>query len=77
MQNKQVDSLIDIDKNKTLKAIDRICKNEEANKLVPGFRKIDRELEIVELVCTKTDGNKFNFNRFLLPFKFIEKFHNN
>ena len=39
--------LKNIDKNKTLKLIDRISKNEEANKLVPGFRKIDRELENV------------------------------
>ena len=40
------------------------------------FRKIDRELEGVELVWTKTDGTKYNFNHFLLTFKFIEKIHN-
>ena len=40
------------------------------------FRKIYRELEGVELVWTKAGGTKYNFNRFLLTFKFIEKIHN-
>ena len=35
--------------------------------------KIDR---ILELVCTKTDGTKDDFNHFALPLKFIEKTHN-
>ena len=40
-----------------IKEIDKIeKKNEEANKLVPKFIKLDRELENVELVCAKTDG---------------------
>ena len=30
----------------------------------------------MELVCTKTDGTKYNFNIFALPLKFIEKIHN-
>ena len=51
-------------------------KNDEANKLVPKFRKIDRTLDKAELVCTKTDGTKYDFNRFALPLKFIEKIHN-
>ena len=42
---KQLKELKNIDKNKTLKVIDKISKNEEANKLLPEFRKIDRELE--------------------------------
>ena len=29
-----------------------------------------------ELVSTKTDGAKYDFNRFALPLKFIEKIHN-
>ena len=40
------------------------------------FRKIDEALDNAELVCTKTDGTKYDFNRFLLPLKFIEKNHN-
>ena len=30
-------------------------------------------LDNAELVCTKTDGTKYDFNHFLLPLKFIEK----
>ena len=47
---KQLKELKNIDRNKMLKAIDKISKNDEANKLLPKFRKIDRELESVELV---------------------------
>ena len=43
---------------------------------MPKFRKIDRTLDKAELVCTKTDGTKYDFNRFALPLKFIEKIHN-
>ena len=43
---------------------------------MPKFRKIDRTLDKAELVCTKTDGTKYDFNRFLFPLKFIEKIHN-
>ena len=51
-------------------------KNDEANKCLPEFRKIDETLDNTELVCTKTDGTKYDFNRFSLPLKFIEKIHN-
>ena len=51
-------------------------KNYEANKLLPEFKKIDETLDNAELVCTKTDGTKYDFNRFLFPLKFIEKIHN-
>ena len=34
---------------------------------------IDEILDNVELVCTKTDGTKYDFNRFSLPLKLIEK----
>ena len=71
---KQLKELKNIDRSKTRKTIDKISKNDEVNKLLPEFRKIDSELENVEIVCTKTDGTKYNFNRFVLPFKFIEKF---
>ena len=63
-----------IDKGKTLKAIGEISrKNDEANKLLSEFRKIDEILDNSELVCTKTYWTKFDFNRFLLPLKLIEK----
>ena len=51
-------------------------KNDEANKLVPIFRELERILDKAELVCTKTDGNKYDSNRFALPLKFIEKIYN-
>ena len=60
-----------------LKAIGEISKkNYEANKLLSEFKKIDETLDNAELVCTKTDGTKYDFNRFLFPLKFIEKIHN-
>ena len=51
-------------------------KNDEANKLLFEFKKIDEILDNAELVCTKTDGTKYDFNCFLLPLKFIEKIYN-
>ena len=51
-------------------------KNNEANKLLFEFEKIDRKLDKAELVCTKTDGTKYKFNTFALPLKFIKKIHN-
>ena len=39
------------------------------------FKKIDETLDNAELICTKTDGTKYDFNRFLLPLKFIEKIY--
>ena len=60
-----------------LKAIDEISKkNDETNKLLLKFKTIDRILDKAELVSTKTDGTKFDFNSFALPLKFIEKIHN-
>ena len=71
---KQLKELKNIDKSKTLKAIGEISKkNDEANKLLTEFDKIDRALDKAELVCTKTDRNKYDFNRFALPLNFIEK----
>ena len=68
---KQLEQLKNIDKSKTLKLIDKISqKNDEANKLLLEFKKIDKTLESVELVCSKTDNKtKYEFNRFFLPFK--------
>ena len=39
--------------------------------------KIDTELDIAELVCTKTDGKtKYDINLFASPLKFAGKIHN-
>ena len=74
---KQLKELKNIDKIKLLKAIDEIRKkNDETNKLMPKFRKINRTLDKAKLVCRKTNGTKFDFNRFALPLRFIEKFYN-
>ena len=37
---------------------------------------IDETLDNAELVRTKTDGTKYDFNRFLFPLKVIEKLQN-
>ena len=72
---KQLKELKNIDKSKTLKAIDEIRKkNAEANRILFDIKKIDETLDNAELVCTKTDGTKYDFNRFAFPLKFIEKF---
>ena len=74
---KQLKEPKNFDKSKTLKAIGKISKeNDEANKLLSEFRKIGETLDNAELVYTKTDGTKYNFNIFALPLKFIEKIYN-
>ena len=74
---KQLKELKNIGKSKNLKAIDEIRrKNDEANKLVPKFKKINRTLDKAELACTKTDGTKYDFNCFALPLKFVGKIYN-
>ena len=40
------------------------------------FRKIDETFDNAELVCRKTDGTKYDFNRFSLLLKFIEIIYN-
>ena len=72
-REKKLKDLKNIDKSKTLKAIGEISrKNDETNKLLSEFKKIDETIDNAELVCTKTDGA----NIFVLPLKFIEKIHN-
>ena len=74
---KQLRELKNIDESRTLEAIDEIKrKNDEANKLVLNIRRIDGTHDKAELVCAKTDGTKYDFNRFTLLLKFIEKIHN-
>ena len=72
---KQLKELKNIAKDKTLEAINEISKNDEANKLLPEFRRTNDTLENAELVCTKTDGTKYDLYHFFLPFKFIEKIY--
>ena len=75
-EEKQSKELKNIDKSKMLKAIGEISrKNNKANELLSKFRKIDETLDNAELICTKTDGIKYDSNHFLLPLKFIEKIH--
>ena len=60
-----------IDKSNTLIATDEIRrKNYQANKILLVIKKIDTELDNAELVCIKTNGTKYDFNRFTLPLKF-------
>ena len=74
---KQLREIKNINKSNTLKVIDEIRrKNEEANKILLDVKKIDTKLDTAELVYTKTDGTKYNFNIFALPLKFIEKIYN-
>ena len=74
---KHLKELKNIDKSKTLNTIDEISKqNAEANKILFDIKKIDQTLDNAALFCTKTDGTKYDFNRFLFPLKFIEKIHN-
>ena len=75
---KQLKELKIIDKNKILEITDESSnkKNAESNKLVPKFIELYETLEKVDLVCTKTDGTKYDFNRSLLPLKFIAKIYN-
>ena len=73
---KQLKELKNINKSKTLKAIGEINrKNDESNEILLDIKKIDETLDNAELVCTKTDGTKYDFNRFLSPLKFIKKIH--
>ena len=59
-----------------LKVINEISKkNDEANKILLGIKKINDELDTAGLLCTKTDGTKYDFNRFSSPFKLFEKIH--
>ena len=75
-EEKQLKELKNIDKSKTLKAIDEISKkNIEANKLLSEFDKIDGALDKAELVCIKADGTRYDSNRFLLSSNVIKKIH--
>ena len=60
-----------------IKAINEIRrKNHEANKILLDVKKTDTKLDNEELVFTKTDGTKYDFNIFALPLKFVEKINN-
>ena len=51
-------------------------KDANANEILLGIEKIEDALNGAEFVCTKTDGKKYDFGRFLFPLKFIVKIHN-
>ena len=69
--------LKNINKNKTLKAIGEISKkNTEANRILLDIKKINETLDNAELICTKTDGTKYNFNTFAPPLKFVKIIYN-
>ena len=51
----------------------------EVKKIVLEVKKIDTKLNLLidtELVCTKTDGTKYDYNVFALQLKFVEKICN-
>ena len=57
----QLRELKNIDKSRTLKSISEIGrKNDEAKKILLDIKKMDAKLDSAELVCTKTDGTKYN-----------------
>ena len=73
---KQLREIKNINKSNMLKVIDEIRrKNDEANKTLLDIKKIDTKLDTAELVCTKTDGTKYNFNTFAFPLRSIEKIY--
>ena len=72
----ELKKLKNIEESKTLKVINKISKkNDKANKILLDVKKTNDELDTVELVCTKTDGTKYDFNGFFSPFKFVEKIY--
>ena len=74
-EEKQLRETKNINKNNTQKVIDDIRrKNDEVNKILLEVKMIDAKLDTVELVCTKTDGTKYELNIFALPLRFVEKF---
>ena len=51
-------------------------KNNEAINYCLNLKKQMRHLIMQNSFVLKTDGTKYDFNRFSLPLKFIEKIHN-
>ena len=76
-REKLLKELKNINRRKTLKTTDESSEEkEEVYKLLFDSKKINDTLDNAEIVSTKTDGTKYDFNRFLLSLKFIEKTHN-
>ena len=74
---KQLREIKNINKSNTVKVTDEIRrKNDAANQILLDIKKIDTKFDTSELVCTKTDGTKYNFNNFALPLKFVQKIFN-
>ena len=72
---KQLKELRNIEESRTLEAINKIRrKNDEAKDLVFKIKKIDTELDTVELFGTKTDGKtKYDLNLFASLLKLARK----
>ena len=75
---KQLKELRNIEESRTLEAINKIRrKNDEAKDLVFKIKKIDTELDTVELFGTKTDGKtKYDLNLFASLLKLARKINN-
>ena len=70
----ELKKLKNVEESKTLKVINEISKKDDkANKILLDVKKINDELDTVELVCAKIDGTKYDFNGFSFPLKFVEK----
>ena len=62
-EEKELREIKNINKNNTLKVTDEIRrKNDEANKILLEIKNKDTKLDTAELVWTKADGTKYNFN---------------
>ena len=75
-EEKQLRETKNINKSNTQKVIDDIRrKNDEVNKILLKVKNIDAKLDTAELVCTKTDGTKCEFNIFALPINLLKNFN--
>ena len=75
-REKLLKELKNINRRKTLKTTDESSEEkEEVYKLLFDSKKINDTLDNAELVSTKTDGTKYDFNRFLLSLRCIEKIY--
>ena len=73
-RKKQLEEIKDPKLLKTIGFLSTLSK--KAKKLIDTVKKTDDWLENGQLVCTKTDGKiKYEFNKFMMPLKFIMKIH--
>ena len=73
-RKKQLEEIKDPKLLKTIGFLSTLSK--KAKKLIDTVKKTDDWLENGQLVCTKTEGKiKYEFNKFMMPLKFIMKIH--